>query len=70
MPSTLSRLIGLQIASHPNIYVLDTPGVLSPRFADDGSGPRLALTGISYFTSKFMASLNYMLLQEPSRIPC
>jgi len=34
-----------KVASHPNIYVLDTPGVLSPRFANDDSGPGLALTG-------------------------
>jgi ribosome biogenesis GTPase A len=38
-----------KVASHPNIYVLDTPGVLSPRFANDDSGPRLTLTGTSYF---------------------
>lgn len=69
-PGETRDIRGYKVASHPNIYVLDTPGVLSPRFADDGSGPRLALTGTSYFTSKFMASLNYMLVQEPSRIPC
>jgi len=45
----LSRLIDLKVASHPNIYVLDTPGVLSRRFANDDSGPRLALTGTSHF---------------------
>jgi ribosome biogenesis GTPase A len=49
MSCTYSSLIDLQVASHPNIYVLDTPGVLLPRFANDGSGPRLALTGTSYF---------------------
>ncbi|NP_001336746.1 DAR GTPase 2, mitochondrial [Zea mays] len=44
-PGETRDIRGYKIASHPNIYVLDTPGVLSPRFADDGSGPRLALTG-------------------------
>ncbi|AQL05475.1 DAR GTPase 2 mitochondrial [Zea mays] len=43
-PGETRDIRGYKIASHPNIYVLDTPGVLSPRFADDGSGPRLALT--------------------------
>jgi hypothetical protein len=31
------------------IYVLDTPGVLSSRFANDDSGSRLALTGTNYY---------------------
>ncbi|KAK6120749.1 hypothetical protein DH2020_045511 [Rehmannia glutinosa] len=35
----------LQIASHPNIYVLDTPGVLPPDVVDDGVCSKLALTG-------------------------
>ncbi|KAK6143062.1 hypothetical protein DH2020_023410 [Rehmannia glutinosa] len=33
------------IASHPNIYVLDTPGVLPPDVVDDGVCSKLALTG-------------------------
>ncbi|KAF8689184.1 hypothetical protein HU200_041968 [Digitaria exilis] len=41
----LQGLLIYKVASHPNIYVLDTPGVLSPSFANDDSGPRLALTG-------------------------
>ena len=45
----LSRLIDLKVASRPNIYVLDTPDVVSRRFANDDSGPRLALTGTSHF---------------------
>ncbi|OQU92101.1 hypothetical protein SORBI_3001G290300, partial [Sorghum bicolor] len=44
-PGETRDISGYKVASHPNIYVLDTPGVLSPRFANDGSGPRLALTG-------------------------
>ncbi|XP_066344532.1 DAR GTPase 2, mitochondrial isoform X1 [Miscanthus floridulus] len=44
-PGETRDISGYKVASHPNIYVLDTPGVLSPRFKDDGSGPRLALTG-------------------------
>ncbi|KAK4397123.1 DAR GTPase 2, mitochondrial [Sesamum angolense] len=34
-----------EIASHPNIYVLDTPGVLPPNVIDDGICSKLALTG-------------------------
>ncbi|CAN6251769.1 unnamed protein product [Urochloa humidicola] len=44
-PGETRDIIGYKVASHPNIYVLDTPGVLSPRFANDDPGPRLALTG-------------------------
>ncbi|OEL29600.1 DAR GTPase 2, mitochondrial, partial [Dichanthelium oligosanthes] len=44
-PGETRDISGYKVASHPNIYVLDTPGVLSPRFANDDSGPRLALTG-------------------------
>jgi ribosome biogenesis GTPase A len=42
---TRFKLLIFQVASHPNIYVLDTPGVLSPVFFNDESGPLLALTG-------------------------
>jgi len=35
-----------QIASHPNTYILDTPGVLFPEVADDDYGSKLALTGV------------------------
>lgn len=34
-----------QIASHPNLYVLDTPGVLAPEVLDVEMGSKLALTG-------------------------
>ncbi|CAL4969030.1 unnamed protein product [Urochloa decumbens] len=44
-PGETRDISGYKVASHPNIYVLDTPGVLSPRFANDDSGPKLALTG-------------------------
>ena len=38
--------------------MLDTPGVLSPIFVDDESGPRLVLTGTNYYQStKFRVSL-------------
>jgi len=52
-PGETRDISGYKVASHPNIYVLDTPGVLSPRFANDDSGPGLALTGTN--TSKLMA---------------
>lgn len=35
-----------QIASHPNIFVLDTPGVLPPDIIDDEVCSKLALTGV------------------------
>ncbi|KAJ1296169.1 hypothetical protein BS78_01G278700 [Paspalum vaginatum] len=44
-PGETRDIIGYKVASHPNIYVLDTPGVLSPRFVNEDSGPRLALIG-------------------------
>ncbi|OAY77121.1 DAR GTPase 2, mitochondrial [Ananas comosus] len=40
-----SKSVSFQIASHPNIYVLDTPGILSPKIANDDFGSKLALTG-------------------------
>lgn len=36
----------LQIASHPNIYVLDTPSVLPPDVIDDEVCSKLAVTGM------------------------
>uniref|UniRef100_A0A0E0BE21 G domain-containing protein n=1 Tax=Oryza glumipatula TaxID=40148 RepID=A0A0E0BE21_9ORYZ len=44
-PGETKDISGYKVASHPNIYVLDTPGVLSPVFFNDESGPLLALTG-------------------------
>lgn len=35
----------MQIASHPNIYVLDTPSVLPPNVIDDEVCSKLAITG-------------------------
>ncbi|CAL4969031.1 unnamed protein product [Urochloa decumbens] len=46
-PGETRDISGYKVASHPNIYVLDTPGVLSPRFANDDSGPKLALTVVN-----------------------
>ncbi|KAK9131451.1 hypothetical protein Sjap_011938 [Stephania japonica] len=34
-----------EIGSHPNIYILDTPGVLPPQILDDEVCSKLALTG-------------------------
>ena len=42
----------LQIASHPSIYVLDTPGILLPEIADARTESKLALTG--FFSSCHM----------------
>ncbi|CAM0956109.1 unnamed protein product [Alopecurus aequalis] len=44
-PGETRDISGYKVASHPNIYVLDTPGVLSPILSEDESGPRLVLTG-------------------------
>ncbi|XP_039843571.1 DAR GTPase 2, mitochondrial-like isoform X2 [Panicum virgatum] len=46
-PGETRDISGYKVASHLNIYVLDTPGVLSPRFANDDSGSRLALTVVN-----------------------
>ncbi|XP_003572110.1 DAR GTPase 2, mitochondrial [Brachypodium distachyon] len=44
-PGETRDISGYKVASHPNIYVLDTPGILCRTFASDECGPRLALTG-------------------------
>ncbi|KAL6641497.1 hypothetical protein ACP70R_019678 [Stipagrostis hirtigluma subsp. patula] len=44
-PGETRDISGYKVANHPNIYVLDTPGVLSPGFENDDFGPKLALTG-------------------------
>ncbi|PIN01839.1 Conserved ATP/GTP binding protein [Handroanthus impetiginosus] len=44
-PGETKSIGSLKIASHPNIYVLDTPGVLHPNVADDEVCSKLALTG-------------------------
>ncbi|GAA0143498.1 hypothetical protein LIER_04166 [Lithospermum erythrorhizon] len=44
-PGDTKNISSLKIASHPNIYVLDTPGVLSPEILDAEVCCKLALTG-------------------------
>ncbi|GJM91536.1 hypothetical protein PR202_ga07916 [Eleusine coracana subsp. coracana] len=44
-PGETRDISGYKVASHPNMYVLDTPGVLSSRFTNDDFVSRLALTG-------------------------
>ncbi|XP_020575157.1 DAR GTPase 2, mitochondrial isoform X3 [Phalaenopsis equestris] len=44
-PGETRDIRSYKIASHPNIYVFDTPGVLSAEIADDDSGSKLALAG-------------------------
>ncbi|EYU42299.1 hypothetical protein ABFS82_14G155800 [Erythranthe guttata] len=44
-PGDTKSISSLKIASHPNIYVLDTPGVLPPDVSDDHVCSKLALTG-------------------------
>ncbi|TQE10409.1 hypothetical protein C1H46_004006 [Malus baccata] len=43
-----------QIASHPNIYVLDSPGVLPPHILDDDVCTKLALTDMQYTVHPIM----------------
>ncbi|GFP93896.1 ribosome biogenesis GTPase a [Phtheirospermum japonicum] len=45
LPGETKGIGSLKIASHPNTYVLDTPGVLPPDMTDDGVCSKLALTG-------------------------
>ncbi|KAL2478270.1 DAR GTPase 2 [Forsythia ovata] len=44
-PGETKNITSFKIASHPNIYVLDTPGVLPPEVTDDSVCSKLALTG-------------------------
>ncbi|MQL78805.1 hypothetical protein Taro_011238, partial [Colocasia esculenta] len=41
----MTRYFCLQIASHPNIYVLDTPGILLGEIDDAEAAAKVALTG-------------------------
>lgn len=44
-PGETKEISSFKIASHPNIFVLDTPGVLPPDIIDDKVCSKLALTG-------------------------
>ncbi|KAI3697285.1 hypothetical protein L6452_30190 [Arctium lappa] len=44
-PGETKNITSLKIASHPNIYILDTPGVLPPKILDAELSAKLALTG-------------------------
>ncbi|KAI5647597.1 hypothetical protein M9H77_33602 [Catharanthus roseus] len=44
-PGETRNISSLKIASHPNIYVLDTPGILPPEILTDEVCLKLALTG-------------------------
>jgi len=41
-----SRFVLSQIASHPSVYILDTPGILPSKVHDVEVCSKLALTGI------------------------
>ncbi|GFY92073.1 P-loop containing nucleoside triphosphate hydrolases superfamily protein [Actinidia rufa] len=45
MPGETKDISSFKIGSHPNIYVLDTPGVFPPSIADAEVCSKLALTG-------------------------
>nr|DAD47528.1 TPA_asm: hypothetical protein HUJ06_017465 [Nelumbo nucifera] len=44
LPGETKDISSLKIGSHPNIYVLDTPGVLHPSILDVEMGSKLVLT--------------------------
>lgn len=44
-PGETKSISSLKIASHPNVYVLDTPSILPSKIFDDGVCSKLALTG-------------------------
>ncbi|KAI3739067.1 hypothetical protein L2E82_29444 [Cichorium intybus] len=44
-PGETKNITSLKIASHPNIYILDTPGILPPEILDAERSSKLALTG-------------------------
>lgn len=44
--SLLKLLLSIQIGSHPNIYVLDTPAILSPKVPNVDILSKLILTGM------------------------
>ncbi|XP_023546449.1 DAR GTPase 2, mitochondrial isoform X2 [Cucurbita pepo subsp. pepo] len=44
-PGETKNISSLKIASHPNIYVLDTPGILPPKILNIEVCSKLALTG-------------------------
>ncbi|KAL5980556.1 hypothetical protein ACLOJK_028464 [Asimina triloba] len=54
-PGETKDISSFKIASHPNIYVLDTPGVLDPKDIDLDMGSKLALTGAidDYFVGEY-----------------
>lgn len=61
-PGGTTGITSYKIASHPNIYLLDSPGILYPRIADEIHGCKLALTGAindSFFEKIDLA--NYLL---------
>ncbi|CAN6486356.1 unnamed protein product [Victoria cruziana] len=45
LPGETKDISSFKIASHPNIYILDTPGILAPEIPDSETGSKLALTG-------------------------
>ncbi|XP_042473099.1 DAR GTPase 2, mitochondrial-like isoform X3 [Zingiber officinale] len=45
-PGETEDISSYKFGSHPNLYVLDTPGILRPEIAHYHSGAKLALTGL------------------------
>jgi len=44
--SLLKLLLSIQIGSHPNIYVFDSPAILSPKIPNVAVLSKLILTGM------------------------
>ncbi|XP_057540437.1 DAR GTPase 2, mitochondrial isoform X3 [Amaranthus tricolor] len=49
LPGETKEISGLKVASHPNIYVLDTPGILPPQIIDVNVNANFALTDLNLF---------------------
>ncbi|XP_021725841.1 DAR GTPase 2, mitochondrial-like isoform X2 [Chenopodium quinoa] len=45
IPGETKSICSLKVASHPSIYILDTPGILPPQLNDVEACAKLALTG-------------------------
>ncbi|KAG6754085.1 hypothetical protein POTOM_042093 [Populus tomentosa] len=66
-PGETKNISSLKIGSHPNIYVLDTPGILSPQIHDSEVCTKLALTASVFVSLKIGAIENLVGEKELAR---
>jgi ribosome biogenesis GTPase A len=45
-PGLTRQVAGFQVSAEPDIYMLDTPGIMVPAVPSDEVGYRLALAGV------------------------